>query len=273
MQLIPRYLYKNKVDVIANDVGFVVEYRPVYSRQIKVYKGVDNKIQFRMLNADQKPIDISGHQIEFQAFDDEKNQVLKYTATIQDDGSTRNTKGMFYVTVTENDLLNLPSQYLSYTIFDMEACDQKVVTYSNSHFGACGTIYIDDCTSPTILPSLVVNNWLAVGSGSDTTWVAGNDDLTKIIAQPKINKNEALHTVQFYTDAYNNKGYTGTVKIQGTLDNQITGTTDWFHVKTVDFVGNEVRPVMTSFNGVYSYLRFEADADPADKLIKVLIRN
>ena len=273
MQLIPRYLYKNKVDIISNDIGFVVEYRPVYSRQIKVYKGVDNKIQFRMLNADQKPLDISGHQIEFHAFDDEKNQVLEYTATIQDDGSTTSTKGMFYVTITENDLLNLPSQYLSYTIFDMEACDVKVVTYANGHFGACGTIYIDDCTSPTILPSLKVNNWLTVGSGDSRVWVAGNDELTKIIAQPKINKNEALHTVQFYTDAYNNKGYTGNVKIQGTLDNQINGLTDWFHVKTVEFDGDEVRPVMTSFNGVYSYLRFEADADPADKLLKVLIRN
>jgi hypothetical protein len=272
MQLIPRYLYNNRIDVVSNDVGFVVEYRPVYSRQIKVYKGVDNRIQFRMLNADQKPIDISGHVIEFQAFDDEKNQVLKYDATIQDDGSTASTKGMFYVTVTENDLLNLPAQYLSYTVFDMQACDQKVVTYANGHFGACGTIYIDDCTSPTILPSLEVTNWLEVNEDT-TVWVAGNDELTKICAQPKINKNEALHTVQFYTDAYNSNGYVGNVKIQGTLDNQIDDQTNWFDVKTVEFVGTEERPVMTSFNGVYSYLRFEADADPADRLLKVLIRN
>ena len=273
MQLIPRYLYKNRIDVVANDIGFVTEYKPVYSRQVKVYKGVDNKIQFRMLNADQKPLDISGHVIEFHAFDDEKNQVLKYDATIQDDGLTSSTKGMFYVNVTENDLLNLPSQYLSYTIFDMEACDQKVVTYANGHFGACGTIYIDDCTSPTILPSLVVNNWLTVGSGDDTVWVAGNDELTKICAQPKINKNEALHTVQFYTDAYNNMGYTGNVKIQGTLDNQIDDQTNWYDINTISFDGSEVRPVFSSFNGVFSYLRFEADTDPADRLLKVLIRN
>ena len=269
MQLLPRYLYKNKVDVVASDVGFVTEYRPVYTRQVKVYKGVDNKIQFRMLNADQKPIDISGHVIEFHAFDDEKNLVLEYNATIQDDGTSKSTKGMFYVNVTENDLLNLPSQYLNYTIFDMESCDQKVVTYTNGHFDACGTIYISDCTSPTILPSLTVNNWLKI----DDVWVAGNDELTKIIAQPKINKNEALHTVQFYTDAYNDKGYIGNIKIQGTLDNQITHETDWFEVQSVDFDGTEVRPVMSSFKGVYSYLRFEADADPADKLIKIRIRN
>ena len=47
MQLIPRYLVENKVDVIANDSGFTVEYRPVYSRQLKIYRGIDNTIQFR----------------------------------------------------------------------------------------------------------------------------------------------------------------------------------------------------------------------------------
>ena len=92
MQLIPRYLYKNSVDVVSNDIGFVVEYRPVYSRNINVYKGVDNNIQFRMLNADQKPINISGQVIQFEAFDDEKDQVLVYEATIQDDGTTQSTR-------------------------------------------------------------------------------------------------------------------------------------------------------------------------------------
>lgn len=269
MQLIPRYLYKNQIDVISNDTGFVVEYRPVYSRQLKVYKGVDNKIQFRMLNADQKPIRIFGTIIDFEAFDDEKDQVLKYEATIIDDGSTASTKGLFYITIPENDLLNIPSQYLSYTVYQRQTCDEKIVTYSNRDFGACGTIYVDDCAHPTIKSSNIVNNFHEL----DGVWVAGNDELTRITAMPKINKNEAVHTVAFYTDAYNSNGYVGNVKIQGTLDNQIDGTNDWYTIDTVAFDGSEERPVFNVFKGVYSYLRFEADADPTGKLIKVLVRN
>ena len=269
MQLIPRYLYKNQIDVISNDTGFIVEYRPVYSRQVKVYKGVDNKVQFRMLNADQKPININGTKIDFEAYDDEKDQVLKYEATILDDGSTPTTKGLFYVNITENDLLNIPSQYLTYTVYQRETCDEKIVTYSNRDFGACGTIYVDDCPHPTIKSSNKVENFQEL----DGVWVAGNDQLTKITAQPKINKNEAVHTVAFYTDAYNGNGYVGNVKIQGTLDNQIDGTNDWYTIDTVEFDGDEVRPVFNVFKGVYSHLRFEADTDPTDKLLKVLIRN
>lgn len=269
MQLIPRYLYKNQVDVISNDIGFVVEYRPVYSRNINVYKGVDNKIQFRMLNPDQKPIDISGSVIEFTAFDDEKDQVLLIEATIQDDGSTKSTKGMFYVNITENDLLNIPSQYLTYTVFFKEACDQEVVTYANRHFGACGHIYVDDCAEPTIKSSQIISTFAEVGD----VWIAGYDNLTRITASPKVNKNEAVHTAQFYTDAVNGNGYVGNVKIQGTLDNQITGQNDWYTIDTVEFDGTEERPVFNNFNGVYTYIRFEADADPTDKLLKILVRN
>ena len=52
MQLIPRYLVNNRTTIIANEAGFVTEYRPVYSRQIKVYSNIDNVLEFRVLNAD-----------------------------------------------------------------------------------------------------------------------------------------------------------------------------------------------------------------------------
>ena len=42
MQLIPRYLVNNKTTLIANDAGFITEYRTVYQRHIKVYRGIDN---------------------------------------------------------------------------------------------------------------------------------------------------------------------------------------------------------------------------------------
>jgi hypothetical protein len=75
MQLIPRYLVKNKIDIIANVAGFIVEYRPVYKRQVQVYKGIDNVIEFRLLNADQKPINISNYTPKFRAFDENKSLI------------------------------------------------------------------------------------------------------------------------------------------------------------------------------------------------------
>ena len=75
MQLIPRYLVNNIVTIVANDKGFTTELRQVYSRQIKIYKGIDNVLQFRLLNADQKPINVATYTPKFVAFD-ESGQLL-----------------------------------------------------------------------------------------------------------------------------------------------------------------------------------------------------
>ena len=70
MQLAHRYLVKSKTILVSSDTGFVTEYRPVYNRQLQVYKGIDNVLDFKLLNADQKPIDLSAYTPKFQAFDE-----------------------------------------------------------------------------------------------------------------------------------------------------------------------------------------------------------
>ena len=119
MQLTPRYLVNNKTTLIANDAGFITEYRTVYQRHIKVYRGIDNVLQFKILNHDQKPVDITTKTPKFVVFDANKQMVIERDATVTDDGSTT-TRGNCKVTVTENDLLNVPTQFLSYNVYSIQ---------------------------------------------------------------------------------------------------------------------------------------------------------
>ena len=41
-----RYLVSNRIDVLANEAGHITEYRPMYSRNLQVYKGIDNVLEF-----------------------------------------------------------------------------------------------------------------------------------------------------------------------------------------------------------------------------------
>ena len=109
MQLIPRYLLNDRTLVISNDVGFSVEFRPVYSRTIKIYKGVTNKVQFRLLNADQKPIELTTAPW-IVVFDEERNKIFEKEAVSQDDNSSAATRGMFYVEFDDAELLDLKQQ-------------------------------------------------------------------------------------------------------------------------------------------------------------------
>jgi hypothetical protein len=67
MQLTPRYLVNNKTVIVLDETGFTVEYRPVYQRNLQVYKGIDNKLQFQVKNADQRPVNISSYTPKFIA--------------------------------------------------------------------------------------------------------------------------------------------------------------------------------------------------------------
>ena len=261
MQLVPRYLVNNTTIVVANMAGFITEYRPVYSKQLQVYKGIDNVLEFRTYNADQRPVDITSYTPKFVAFDETGQMILEKDCTILDDGSTV-AKGKFNVTITENELLNVKQQYLSYNVYLQETDGDKVLTYSHSNFDNDATIYVNARTFPGPRASYEVATFSQEGVGVDT-WYSETVD-----AQPAINGNEALHTAAVYTASY-----TGDVVVQATLDNQVTQSTQWADIATLAFTGNETVPTPVNFNGVFSHLRFKTDANPADKITKILVRN
>ena len=260
--LIPRYLVDNKIDILLNDTGFLVEYRPVYSRQIKMYRGIDNKFQFRMLNSDQKPVTITDTPV-IVIFDESNSKIIEKECTVTDDGSTTSTKGLFNVTVTENDLLNVRQQYLHYNIY-LKSTSGNTLTYADRNFGSAGTIFVDGHAYAGPKASIEVTNFYQ----ESDYWVAGSDTTDSITADPGLNGNEALHTVAVYTNSY-----VGNIEIQATLDNQITTDNNLTTVSTLTFTGSETEPVPANFNGVYNFLRFKLSADPDEKVTKILIRN
>ena len=261
MQLLPRYLCNNITTLVADVAGTITEYRPVYSKQLQLYKGIDNVLEFRLLNADQKPVDITSYTPKLVAFDETNQMVLEKDCTILDDGSTI-TRGKFKLTVTENELLNVKQQYLSYNIYLVETDGDKVLTYSQPNFGNDGVIYINGTTFPGPLNSYSVTVFEQEAVGVET-WYSETVD-----AQPAINGNEALHTAAAYTSSY-----IGDIVVQATLDNQVTGTTQWADIATMQLGGSETTPTPVNFNGVFSHIRFKATANPADKITKVLVRN
>lgn len=263
MQLIPRYLVSNKITIVSNESGFVTEYRPVYSRQIQVYKGIDNVLEFRILNADQKPVNIRtpSKTPMFVAFDENNTMIIEHAGVVLDDGSVAR-RGKFTVTITENDLLNLKQQFIKYNVYLVDSNADKTLTYSHSNFDNDATIFVNGSTFPGPKNSYSVDTFTQVNSQTDE-YISES-----ITAEPAINGNEALHTAAIYTTAF-----TGDVVIQATLDNQITESTNWADIKSVSFVGDEGEPVPVNFNGVFSHIRFKTTINPADKITKILVRN
>ena len=140
MQLIPRYLYNNKMVLVSNLAGANTEFKQVYTRNIKLHRGIDNTILFEIKNADQKPLSIlNTYTPKFTMFDENNTQVLSKVGTIKET-STPLYKGQFTVDITENELANLKDQYLKYNVYLTKTDGSNMLTYSDSQFGMSGTI-------------------------------------------------------------------------------------------------------------------------------------
>ena len=259
MQLTPRYLVKNRTLIVSNDVGFVTEYRPVYQRELQVYRGIDNVLEFQVLNADQKPVSLANKQVVFVAFDSNRQMIVDRVASI-----INSNKGLVKVTISENDVLNIDQQYLHYNIYIINEDTSRSLTYTDEHFNANAVIYLSSRAYPGPREPVVVDKFFRY-TGAEEYWTTD-----VISAEPGINGNEAVHTAAIYSN-----GYVGDIVIQATLENQIDGqdTVDWADIARLTFDGTEERAIPVNFVGVLSYVRFKAESDPTDIIEKILIRN
>lgn len=141
MQIVSRYLVTNKTVLVIDDIGtgIVTEYRKLYEKNLKAWRGIDNTFAFEIKNGDQKLVNITGYVPVFKAFDEYKQEMIN----IQ--GTPTGTKGRFDVTVTAESLDMIEGQYLSYVVILMpEDSTTTVLTYADTQYDAEGTIEIKE---------------------------------------------------------------------------------------------------------------------------------
>lgn len=153
MQKISSYLYPNRIEVIA-DVALdpstcPVEWKIVYQKPIKIYKGVDNVLELEVKNADQKRVDIFGKSVKFVLMDQTSKEIETYDATIVDDGSTACVKGVARISIPEADLTDLDPQHLKFTSYILNNDSTKTLLYGDTKYGAQGFVDLLDGVIPS----------------------------------------------------------------------------------------------------------------------------
>lgn len=220
MQKISSYLYSNRIQILADmvtsvDSAYPVEWKIVYQRPIKIYKGVDNVIELDIKNADQKRIDIFGKNIKFVVMDQTDKEINTYTANVLDDGSTTSVRGLAKVTIPATDLTDLQAQFLKYSLYILNADTTKTLLYGDTRFGGHGTIELLGSIIPSTRP---VQNY---DDFQQETYWGGNT-----IADRTITYYSSAIPTKFYEAepttnvdiAVTVTGFVGTIAIQGTTN-------------------------------------------------------
>jgi len=253
MQFNPVYLYVNKLDVFTTptDTWSTERYRRVYNRNLKIFRGVDNRIDIQVRNSDQKASNIAGSTLVFNLVNrDTKDLVLQKDFTAMDLAT-----GKVTVIIIADDLLDLDTGFYNYSIIKevrstVDSTDYTVTSkmplYMDSQYSTVGTLEITGDVYGGVADSVNVStfnytNPFTQGEDEPAPWY-----VSEIIdAAPNTSPAYPVHTFQFYTT-----NYTGTVEIQASLDAQgaTPRETKWATIATVNLLTERYKNVTGKYN-------------------------
>lgn len=248
MQNLPIYLYSNTLDVILDlDVTIRGVNQVMYQRDLKIQKGIKNKVRIQFKNSDQKRINISNTTTYVFSMFDAINQrlLLQKNLDVIDDGSTLNLRGVAELTLTESDTIDLDKSSYQYAVTYQDPADgTSLPAYVNTYYGMAGTVTLDEDVYPVLQPSQEIVSFLRMFDGTKYVHPSGN-----IYAYPEYNSNSALHTVALYMTRFK-----GEVIIEGTLYNTPAGFNRYARIEARTYSGFSGIDYV-NFNGIFSYIK------------------
>lgn len=247
MQILPIYLYANKLDVTLDlDATIRGVNQVMYQRDLTIQKGIKNQIRIQFKNSDQKRISISTSTTFVFSMFDAINQRLIVEKELEILSETTGTKGMALLTLDENDTLDLDKSSYTYSVKVLGNDGTYTPAYANTYYGMNGTLHLSTDVYPILQDSTTIASFNPTFNSSIHLYEhkSGN-----IYAYPEYNGNSALHTAAMYMTAYK-----GNVLIQGTLDNNPTDDRSYSTIETRAYTGFTGIDYV-NFNGVYTYIR------------------
>jgi hypothetical protein len=238
MKLSSVYLYSNNIEVFTNSLdSWVLErYRKVYNRNLKIYRGADNRIDVQVKNSSQKGVSVSESYLVFTLVVAETDQqVLQKDCILIPDDLDKNFKGRAYVELTRQDLLDLETGFYKYSValetrdYEDSSDEYRVISrtpmYMDSQYGSYATLEIFGDIDGETVDSLQIREFnlispRAVGDESPSYY-----ESTIINAHPLETIPSSIHTFQFYHSA----DYTGRIRIQGSLSSS-AHPNDWVDI-------------------------------------------
>ena len=248
------YLVQQKHQVVMIDTDgeyFDRRYRPVYAKNLKANKGVDNVILFEFVNQDQKPVNVSGSTLNFRIINQAGNELLLSKEMVILNAQFGRVK----VLLTADDLAAIDAQPASWSIERISGNLREAV-FVDDYAGARGFIDIVDSVYPEFTPS-----------GTMTIPTHGYVDYS--------NPNR-IHTSEIYTADRNLvtfqldfDRFTGNIKAQG-ADTRLG---PWYDIDLQYEYDNQRDREHINVQGKHGYVRFEINQYGANATANLQVAN
>lgn len=257
MQHASVYLYSNIVELYINPINSVQEtYNKVYNRNLKIVRGIDNTIELRVKNSDQRPASLGNDvYLVFNLTDSEDQQHIFQKDCLMKD----NTLGIASITLTEHELVGIEPGFYDYTVVQekreqLESGNEEYIvlerkpTYMDTMFDMKGAVEVLGNIRGEVTPSVVVDTFSYINPEfyGDVEPMYYHSSI--INAATDVTNN--VHTFQFYYD----DEFEGEVIIQASTEKQGATPIKWADIDSFQSTGdNEYINIL----GKYSWFRIK----------------
>ena len=248
------YLYQQKQTVLLIDTSgayFDRRWQPVYSKNLKINRGVDNVILFEFINQDQKPVNITGATFTFRLISQDGTTLL-----LSKDLVTLNaTFGRAKVTILSTELDTVDAQPASWSLERTSGVLNEAV-FTDAYAGGRGAVDINDSVYPEFMPS---DEMTIPSHGTPGYWNPNRVHSSIVYVEGR-----PLTTFQLDFDKF-----TGNVKAQGS-ESQLG---PWYDIGDIVEYNNQDTRSYINVSGFHNYLRFEINQYGAQAVANAQVAN
>jgi hypothetical protein len=229
MQKISSYLYPNRITVQCSQEPVLTEWRIVYQRRIKIYKGFTNIIEFDFKNGQQRPVDVTGLTINCTIMDVNGLEVF-----VGDVVPVENKRGLARLKVDADALAQVTQQFLTYSLTIISNEGEKLPVYADTQFGVVGTIELIADATPRLVESKIVKSFTSrrVNFSSSAESVYYYSSATFIKVQNDVNDTRTI-SLDFVFDQLD-----GEVIVQMTDSPVISSDSEWKDIDSFEVTSN-----------------------------------
>lgn len=212
------YKYDTSIDLLYINKTvtscYNLDNRPMNEKVIKLHKGVDNVVRFKVFDSDKKLVSVDDLRVQATFIDlDTRERVLRKECDIL------NKKGILELTIYEDDLVNMAPSYYTLSItgqnYDVPEQDLPVAStpfYTDAASNIELTVEVLDGADKTPVPTVEIapTDWIRqlVGNQPETEFICGPFPANRLK-----NYQSGTHTLALYCE-----NYTGTFEAFGTLE-------------------------------------------------------
>ena len=240
MQKISSYLYSNRIPVNLDLTTSPLEWRIVYQRTVKIYKGYDNVIELDIKNAEQRRFDVSGLTLKCLIMDELGQEI--YTAPVVHTAAI----GISKFTIPKVELDYLTPQFLRYVVYKQNNDGTRNVIYGDTQFDATGRMDLLDSAEAKVPAPQIIDTFTYLHSTINDAEKVYYSEAVEVNPLNDIRENTEIN-LEFWCNAVD-----AFVHVQISTDQVVSTGTEWSTLETFTVTSTTNR-VFKTYNSISDF--------------------